>query len=538
MGESSLWGEEFVISQPSPQTILKKVNSPKKASSVKSSNSKLPLNIRLNEIEREVKRILGRYSDNTQVIRSRQDLTDYIDRAISNGVIAIDTETNNSLDPITCKLMGPCIYTPGLKNAYIPLNHIHCATHKRVDDQLTEQDVFEEFSRLSGTKIIMHNGKFDYQVLNCTCGLDLDIYWDTMLGAKLLNENEMRAGLKEQYRDKIDSTIEKYSIEHLFEGIEYAIVSPEIFALYAATDAFMTYKLYMWQKTQYEKAEHQKLLRLLLDVEMPVLKVAACMELTGVSIDVDYANRLSEKYHKKLAEINGEIDKQLEEYAPLIEKWRATPDAQYRERNTKPDKFGEYKYKKSKSEQLKNPPQLSSPTQFAILLYDVIGVPVIDKANPRGTGEDILKKIDNPLCDLVLQQRGVDKLIGTYIDKLPACVNEKTGRLHAHFNQVGTDTGRFSSSDPNLQNIPSHNKEIRCMFRASEEEKDTFISDDGYYDVSSYDDVLTPNGWVSAKDIKVGDILLGEDGNERVTGIELINDKFHLYVEQEIINEG
>lgn len=469
MMTQSLWGDEFDIKiEPTPkkaQKIATKINSPKVSTSSKSSKE-VDMS-KLQSIYDEVYRILGVYKDNTVVIKTKEELTLYIDEAIKNGVIAIDTETNNSLQPITCKLMGPCIYTPGQKNAYIPINHVDFYTRERLDWQLTEEDIKEEFSRLVDTKIIMHNGKFDYQVIKCTTGVQLQIYWDTIIATQLLNENEL-ASLKWQYINKIDPSIEKYDIEHLFKGVEYAIVSPEVFALYAATDAFMTYELYKWQMDVFKRKENESLFSLFMGVEMQVVEVAAEMELRGIEIDAEYAGRLSEKYHKKLDVVQEEIDEQLKSYEDIIDKWRTTEEANYKERNTKPNKNGEYTYKKSKNEQLKSPPQLTSPTQFAILLYDVLKVPCVDKKSPRGTGEDILKKIDNPLCSLVLKQRGLEKLIGTYIDKLPSCVIEKTGRLHANFHQLGTDTGRFSSSDPNLQNIPSHEKSIRMMFKATD----------------------------------------------------------------------
>lgn len=462
----SLWGDEFVVQKAPPKKIISKVNNPQDATKVVTKaikSSSVPLEFKLEAIRANVLRILGRYAEDTTVIRSREELTSYIDTAIKNGEIAIDTETNNSLDPITCKLMGPCIYTPGLKNAYIPINHVDRNTRKLLDNQLTENDIREEFSRLVDTKIIMHNGKFDYQVIKCTCGVQLKVYWDTMVGVRILDENEKNAKLKEQYRDKIDSSVEKYSIDHLFEDIEYAVVDPELFALYAATDAFMTYQLYKWQETRFNQPGNERLKQLFLEMEMPVMEVAAEMELTGVNIDAEYAARLSRKYHKLVDEVVEEIAVELEKCRPQIEEWRRTPEA-----NHQPEKLdkrtGVMKLSKSKNEQLKDPPVLTSPTQFAILLYDVFGTPVIDKKSPRGTGEDILEKIDHPLCKLVVKQRGLEKLIGTYIDKLPACVNPADGRLHAHFNQLGAGTGRFSSSDPNLQNIPSHTKSIRMMF--------------------------------------------------------------------------
>ena len=456
----SLWGEEFSVPQKDAQSIISKVANPKKVTVSKEINlksKKLSIEDRLDLIKQNVLNILGVYKENTQVIRTK---VEYIDRAIVNGVIAVDTETNNSLDPITCKLMGPCIYTPGMKNAYIPLNHVDYKTGERWGWQLTEEDIKEQFSRLNDIKIIMHNGKFDYQVIKCTCDVQLKVFWDTLIGARILDEDEP-AGLKVQYIQKIDSTIEKYSIEHLFKDVEYAVVDPEIFALYAATDAYMTYRLYEWQKARFEEPEADRLYRLFLDVEMPVMEVAAEMELTGVCIDNEYAQRLSGKYHKKLDAIDAKIAEELAKLAPTIAEWRKTQDAQYRV----PKKDGTYN--KSKSEQLSDPVQVTSPTQLAILFYDVLKHPVVDKKSPRGTGEDILKQIELPICKVILEKRGIEKLLGTYIDKLPTCVCEKDGKLHAHFNQVGTDTGRFSSSDPNLQNIPSHEKAIRMMFKAS-----------------------------------------------------------------------
>ena len=472
---NSLWGEDFVVESSPKKTekVLNKVKQPKKTVTKSERKATGPVkksSINLNEqlaiIRNNVLRILGVYKDNTIVIRTIEDLHNYIDAAIENGIIAIDTETNNSLQPITCKLMGPCIYTPGQKNAYIPINHVNPVTRELLPNQLTEHDIKMEFERLTNVKIMMHNGKFDYQVIKCTTGVQLKVYWDTMIGARMLDENQKSVGLKQQYIEKIDPSIEKYSIEHLFEDIEYAIVEPEIFALYAATDAYMTYKLYEWQKQQFELPGHERLYNVFLNVEMPVMEVAAEMELTGISIDHEYAKRLSDKYHKKLDDLNKKIDEELAKYDDIIARWRLTEEATYHPEKIDP-KTGEKKYSKSKSEQLLTPVSLTSPTQLAILIYDVLKHPVVDQKSPRGTGEDILSKIDIPLSKLILEQRGLLKLLGTYIDKLPQCVCEKTGRLHAQFLQLGADTGRFSSKEPNLQNIPSHEKSIRMLFSAS-----------------------------------------------------------------------
>lgn len=528
---TSLWGDEFVVPKTPEKAkkIINKISNPTKERSERTktkSNSSLSLKQQLLEIEQEVNRILGVYKEKTQVINDIVTLHNYIDLAISNGVIAIDTETNNSLQPVSCKLMGPCIYTPGGKNIYIPVNHVNPETRERLENQLTEEQIAHEFSRLSNTNIIMHNGKFDYEVIKCTCGLSLSIYWDTIIAAALLNENE-HVSLKEQYIQKIDPSIEKYDIENLFKNIEYALVDPKVFALYAATDPYMTYKLYEWQKVQMDLPDNSRIKKLFFDIEMPIVTVTAEMELAGMSIDKGYAQRLSVKYHKLEDEVNKQISEELLKYEDKINKWRKTPAAIFKPKSKKPNKNGEYTYQRSKSEQLKSPPELTSPTQFAILLYDVLAIPPKSKKSPRGTGEDILKQIDIPLCKLVLSQRGLQKLIGTYIDKLPECVQEKDNRLHASFNQLGAQTGRYSSNNPNLQNIPSKSKNIRLMFCA-DYTYDKYSVDNDKIVLDKDDELETIDGWKKPFELVSGDIVLSKNGKLEVISITNVCTKYTI----------
>ena len=103
---------------------------------------------------------------------------------------------------------------------------------------------------------------------------------------------------------------------------------------------------------------------------------------------------------------------------------------------------------KIRRHKLSDPISISSPTQLAILFYDILQVPQVDKKSPRGTGEDILLRMDHPLSKAIVEYREVSKLLSTYIDKMGKVTNPKTGRIHCNFNQIGADTGRFSSSDP------------------------------------------------------------------------------------------
>lgn len=547
----SLWGDDFVV-EDSKETAKKVINKTKKAKEIsveKAIDSKsIPLAEKIALIDTEVHRILGKFEKDTLVIRDKQTFVNYIDNAIAAGIIAIDTETNNSLDPLTCKLMGPCIFTPGQKQAYIPINHTD-STGTLLSNQLTEADVKEQFARLTATKIIMHNAKFDKQVIYCTCGIMLDVYWDTLLGAQMLNENEM-ASLKSQYISKIDPSIEKYDIEHLFK-VPYNFVPPELFALYAATDAKLTYALYEYQVEQFALPDNDRIYDIFKNVEMKVLPVFTSMELTGISIDTDYCNRLTPKYHAMMDAEHDNVYKALDKYKDKISNWRVSADAtakpkQYpseaeldtinkyevhksdnefilknpgivenyskliKKYNCKDSSGKIYKEGKSKAEQLSDPIELTSPSQLAILIYDILKIQPVDKKQPRGTGEAILEQINEPFCKALVAYKKFVKLITSFIDTLPTQLSPADNKIHCNHKQLGTVTGRVSCSNPNLQQIPSKNHEIRMMFCASTADSD--IEFDDSFEVYEKDEVLLSTGkYVEADHLSIGNTL--EDGS-------------------------
>ena len=260
---------------------------------------------KIDEVEGKINAVLGKEKSKTDVIFDAASLGRYIDKAISNGEIAIDTETNNSTDTTQCQLMGLCIYTPGLNEAYIPVNHRDFATKKRLDSQLTETDLKKELVRLkdNNVKIIMHNGKFDFEVIKTTCKTELDIYWDTMVAAQILDENR-ELSLKKLYVRECDPTQADYKLDELTSGICYADLNPNVFALYAAHDSEMTYKLYLKQANEFKESSNAKLLKLFQEIEMPIIKITAAMEQRGLCVDLDLNKRLSEKYEKQLDEVN------------------------------------------------------------------------------------------------------------------------------------------------------------------------------------------------------------------------------------------
>ena len=415
----------------------------------------------LSQIKARVDELLGKYTDEFEVINKYEDLVAYVEKSNRVGYIAIDTETTG-LDPMLDKIVGLCLYTKGEKAVYIPINHVSYITGERCENQLSETEVKSALQQLTA-KVIMFNAAFDIRVIRNQLGVYLTCYWDCYLASRLLNENEPHKGLKALHQKYVLRDAEdEFSFDTLFKGITADKIPISSFYLYAAHDAIITYEYWEYQ-TQYVyyEPEHEMSDRngmngvswVFFNIEMPCVEVVCDMEDNGIELDIDYAHELSITYNERLDAKSDAFYEQLSKYTSQIEA--------YRER--------------VKNAKLDEPINIGSPTQIAILLYDILGIDGIDKKSPRGTGEVILKKIAETyeddrakLCNAILEYREVAKLLSTYIDKLPNCVNPNDGRIHCKFNQYGADTGRFSSSDPNLQNIPSHNKDIRKMFKATE----------------------------------------------------------------------
>jgi len=412
----------------------------------------------INQIKAMVEKYLGKFKDDYVIITTEKQLHDYISRSIENRVISIDTETTG-LDPILDDIVGLCLYTPNQPAAYIPINHVSYVTGVKVDNQLDKEIILYNLERCSKANIdsIMFNAKFDIRVLRNQIGWkEAYCTWDCYLASRLLNENEESKGLKALHQKYVlDGKEDEFKFDALFKGITADKIPINTFYLYAAHDAIITYELYQYQKqylyydrtvTPESRNGMNGVSWVFFNIEMPCVKVVCDMEDNGIKFDMNYQQVLSEKYNKLLEEKTAEFYKCCAVYNEEIEAYK----------------------KQNINHKLDTPINIGSPTQIAILLYDIMKVEPPDPKSPRGTGEAILQKIDSPIAKAILDYREMSKLVSTYIDKLPNCVNPKDGRIHCSFNQYGADTGRFSSSDPNLQNIPSHNKDIRKMFVASD----------------------------------------------------------------------
>lgn len=411
---------------------------------------------KISSINALVENKLGKYRDDYTYFMAKDEelFKDYIYNTIQTGYVAMDTETTG-LDPISDKIVGMSLYSKGQKGLYIPIHHKSYVTGIEVEGQLDPKLIKEQLQRLvdAGVRFKEYNAKFDTRVVKNQLGIYIPCWYDAHLAAMLLNENEPH-GLKNLHSKYVlDGKEDEFSFGKLFDGITFDLVPISTGYIYAARDAVDTDELVDWQ-LPYLTPDNplckeyglEKVSKVFWDIEMPCIEVLADMEDTGVAFDFDLANKLSEKYHKQL-------DDNLAEFYRILDMYKFEIDT-YIAHNP--------------NHKLSDPINIASPTQIAILLYDILKIEPPDSKSPRGTGSEILEKIDNPLCKAILDYRATSKLLTTYIDKLPECVNPKTGRIHCNFNQYGAKTGRMSSDNPNLQNIPSHNKDIRQMFVASE----------------------------------------------------------------------
>lgn len=413
--------------------------------------------------------------DRLELLDNENKIREYIDCAITNGIIAVDTETNG-LDRIDGKIAGVCLYTPGQKGVYIPVRHESFMTGIELKTNVSKEFMKDQFERMnkSNIKYVLHNAKFDMHILWWMLGIKIIPYWDTQIGSQLLNENEPHKlkVLYKKYVDNADENSKVASFNSLFKGIEFNKVPPDVAYMYASFDPIMTYELYQFQYNfidingKYCKEKGlERVAEVFRNIEMPLIQVVFEMECTGVKIDTELADKLKAQYtkHKDAAEekFNLEIEKLNDKFDKLMIKNPAAYNKLFKDGIRKVS--------------------ISSPTQLAILFYDVLEFESPDKKSPRGTGEAILKSFNHPLVDSILEYRSMSKLLSTYIEAIPQHIAKRDNRLHANFNQYGAKTGRFSSSDPNLQNIPSQKTTLSdgTVIDAGHDIRQMFIAGEG-----------------------------------------------------------
>ena len=361
-----------------------------------------------------------------QCILTHEQLDDWVIKLTNSKQFAFDTETDN-VDHVHAKLVGISLSVEPYQAAYIPLAHQYLG----VPEQLPLTEVLAKLKPVLENpeiKKIAQNAKFDYSIL-ANYGIKVSgIAFDTMLESYVLNSTE---------RHDMDSMANRYLNHKTITYDELTKVDKKKVTIdaievekttqYAAEDADITLQLH--EKLWPELEKDQKLTKLFTDIEMPLAIVLAEMERTGVLVDAKQLNDYSYELAKQLIE----IEAQLQSLAG--------------------EKF--------------NP---ASPKQIQAILFDKHNLPVLKKT-PKGdpsTSEEVLSELANEyeLPRMILFYRGLAKLKNTYTDKLPLMISPIDHRIHTNYNQIGTITGRLSSNDPNLQNIPVRNEEGRRIRQA------------------------------------------------------------------------
>ena len=367
------------------------------------------------------------------VITTMPQLDAWISRLEKSALIAFDTETT-SLDYMKAEIVGLSFAVQTGEAAYLPLTH----NYPNAPTQLNREQALEKLRPLleNPTHLkVGQNLKYDYHVL-ANHGVTLrGIAHDTMLASYVLDSTG-KHNLDFLAQKHLNLKTIRYE-EVAGKGakkLNFSEVEIEVAARYVAEDADVCVRLH--HALQAKLQAQPNLLTLYNELEMPLSSVLARLERNGVLIDDDL-----------LAHQSLELAQQM---MSLEQKAHDLAGHSF---------------------------NLSSPKQIQTILYEQLNLPVL-KRTPKGqpsTDESVLQELaeDYELPKLLMEHRSLSNLKSTYIDKLPLQINVKTGRVHTSYNQVVTVTGRLSSSDPNLQNIPIRSAEGRKIRQA-------FIAPDGY----------------------------------------------------------
>jgi DNA polymerase I len=362
-----------------------------------------------------------------QTILDKNALETWIKRLEAAEVFAFDTETTG-LDYMQARVVGVSFaVTPG-EAAYLPLAHDYADAPQQLPRDATLERLRPLLEDPRRPKV-GHHLKYDRNVL-LNHGIELDgIAHDTMLESYVLNSTASRHDMDTLAEKHLDHRTTHYEdvAGRGAKQIPFSQVRIEDATPYAAEDADITLRLHRHFWPQLEAAEGQ--CRVYREIEMPLIPVLSRMERTGVRVDAD---RLFTQSHE-LAERMGQIEREAHEVAG-----------------------GAF--------------NLGSPKQIQEILFERQKLPVVRKT-PKGqpsTAEDVLEQLalDYPLPRLILEHRSLSKLKSTYTDKLPERIDPDTGRVHTSYHQAVASTGRLSSSDPNLQNIPIRTEEGRRIRQA------------------------------------------------------------------------
>ena len=364
---------------------------------------------------------------NYQLVLTESELTAWIEKINHADLVAVDTETT-SLDYMRAQLVGISLSTAPGEAAYIPFAHDYMGAPEQLKPEFVLDSLKPYLEDPALTKV-GQNLKYDMSVL-AQHGITLrGIAFDTMLESYVLDSVASRHDMDSLALNYLNEETIKFA-DVAGKGaaqITFNQVPLEQAAPYAAEDADITLRLHqvLWPKVAGEAA----LKKVFEEIELPLVPVLSRIERTGALVDDTLLFQQSQELSERLAELETQA-------------W---------------DLAGQQF-------------NLASPKQLGEILFEKLQIPVLKKTakGAPSTKEEVLQELalDYPLPKVLLEHRGLAKLKSTYTDKLPTMINPVTGRIHTSYHQAGTATGRLSSSDPNLQNIPVRTAEGRRVRQA------------------------------------------------------------------------
>ncbi len=369
-----------------------------------------------------------------ETILTQSQLDSWVKKLSACKLFAVDTETT-SLNIIAAELVGISFAIDNGKAAYLPFIHNYPGAPEQIDRDYA-LGLLKPILENSKIGKIGQNIKYDQSIFKGV-GINLQgVEFDTMLESYVSNSIGNRHDMNSLAKKFLDHQC--ISFETIAgkgkKQLTFDQIDLEIAATYAAEDADVTWQLHQQLWPKLEKQEGPK--SIFKEIEVPLIEVLSSIEHRGVLIDSDLLNAKSHDFGRRIIE----LEKKAYELA-------------------------------------EQPFNLASPKQLQEILFEKMGLPILKKTPKKqpSTAEEVLQQLalDYPLPKVIMEYRGLSKLKSTYTDKLPLAVQKKSGRVHTSYHQAVAATGRLSSSDPNLQNIPIKSAEGRSI-------REAFIAPKGY----------------------------------------------------------
>ncbi|AOP32749.1 DNA polymerase I [Leptospira tipperaryensis] len=405
----------------------------------KSAGKEVPKDVEVSETKDETSVVPAGEKGNYKFITTVDELSKVCRGLLKSRILAVDTETT-SPNPAMADLLGISFSNQEKTGFYVSVKNSASLFQEK---SLTLEEVKEHLGPVLASEVpkVGQNIKYDLIVLENHGFVLNNIQFDTMLASYVLQPEGRRHNMDALAKDLLNYDTITYDdlVGTGKKKKELTDIDPEQVAEYAAEDADITFRLYQVLRKSIKDSGVEPILR---DIELPLVPVLAEMEKHGIALDVPYFEELARDFDREIRHLESEIHKQAG--APF---------------------------------------NIASTKELQKILFDQLKLRTVKKTQTGySTDHEVLEELvgEHPIIEKLLEYRKYTKLKSTYVDALPKMVNPKTGRIHTSYNQTIAATGRLSSTDPNLQNIPIRDREGRLLRKG-------FVPGSSDYEILSLD---------------------------------------------------